>query len=135
MTTISDVTGKVLVELRAIGKTYPNGFQAIFPVTLSIYQGEFLTLLGPSGCGKTTTLRMLGGFFHRLPMLDHFSIRTDQYRGTDASHGDLAVILFFSPGVIGLHHAGVGIAEQGERQSEFFYKFIVGRQAVPADAQ
>jgi spermidine/putrescine ABC transporter ATP-binding subunit len=54
--------GKVLVELKSIGKTYPNGFQAIFPISLSIYEGEFLTLLGPSGCGKTTTLRMLGGF-------------------------------------------------------------------------
>jgi putrescine transport system ATP-binding protein len=30
-------------------------------VTLSIYQGEFFSLLGPSGCGKTTLLSMLAG--------------------------------------------------------------------------
>jgi ABC-type Fe3+/spermidine/putrescine transport system ATPase subunit len=31
-------------------------------VTLSVAEGEFVTLLGPSGCGKSTLLRMLGGF-------------------------------------------------------------------------
>lgn len=31
-------------------------------LNLSIYDGEFVTLLGPSGCGKTTTLRIIGGF-------------------------------------------------------------------------
>ena len=31
-------------------------------VTLSIAEGEFVTLLGPSGCGKSTLLRMIGGF-------------------------------------------------------------------------
>lgn len=31
-------------------------------ISLSVYSGEFLTLLGPSGCGKTTLLRLLSGF-------------------------------------------------------------------------
>ena len=35
---------------------------AVREVSLSVAQGEFLTLLGPSGCGKTTTLRMIAGF-------------------------------------------------------------------------
>src|SRR5205085_7916287 len=35
---------------------------AVDHITLSIEQGEFLTLLGPSGCGKTTILRMVAGF-------------------------------------------------------------------------
>src|SRR5215475_13743540 len=35
---------------------------AVREVSLSVSQGEFLTLLGPSGCGKTTTLRMIAGF-------------------------------------------------------------------------
>jgi iron(III) transport system ATP-binding protein len=34
---------------------------AVDHVTLSIAEGEFVTLLGPSGCGKTTTLRMVAG--------------------------------------------------------------------------
>lgn len=32
-------------------------------MTLSLSDGEFVSLLGPSGCGKTTTLNLVAGFF------------------------------------------------------------------------
>ena len=35
---------------------------AVDGLTLSVEQGEFISLLGPSGCGKTTTLQMIAGF-------------------------------------------------------------------------
>ncbi|HEY7433542.1 MAG TPA: ABC transporter ATP-binding protein, partial [Methylomirabilota bacterium] len=35
---------------------------AVDRFSLSLVQGEFVSLLGPSGCGKTTTLRMIAGF-------------------------------------------------------------------------
>ncbi len=35
--------------------------KAVDSLDLTIYDGDFLTLLGPSGCGKTTTLRCLSG--------------------------------------------------------------------------
>lgn len=35
---------------------------AVDKVSLTVPQGQFLSLLGPSGCGKTTTLRMIAGF-------------------------------------------------------------------------
>lgn len=35
---------------------------AVNKVSLTIAEGEMVTLLGPSGCGKTTTLRMVAGF-------------------------------------------------------------------------
>jgi iron(III) transport system ATP-binding protein len=35
---------------------------AVQDFSLSLAEGEFVSLLGPSGCGKTTTLRMIAGF-------------------------------------------------------------------------
>jgi putative spermidine/putrescine transport system ATP-binding protein len=35
---------------------------ALSGITVSLDQGEFLSLLGPSGCGKTTALRLVAGF-------------------------------------------------------------------------
>ncbi len=34
---------------------------AVNDFSLSVHQGEFVTLLGPSGCGKTTALRLVAG--------------------------------------------------------------------------
>ncbi len=49
----------VLDELRI---TYPNGFTAVQPTSLTVAAGEFFSILGPSGCGKTTILRAISGF-------------------------------------------------------------------------
>ncbi len=56
-----DVRRKVIVELKGINKSFDSK-KVLDNLDLSIYNGEFLTLLGPSGCGKTTTLRIIGGF-------------------------------------------------------------------------
>ncbi|MEO1064436.1 MAG: sn-glycerol-3-phosphate ABC transporter ATP-binding protein UgpC [Actinomycetota bacterium] len=49
------------VILDHANKTYPNGFEAIEDLSISIADGEFLVLVGPSGCGKSTALRMIAG--------------------------------------------------------------------------
>jgi putative spermidine/putrescine transport system ATP-binding protein len=43
-----------------LGKSY-SGTAVVSDVSLTIGQGEFVSLLGPSGCGKTTILRMVAG--------------------------------------------------------------------------
>ncbi len=49
------------VTLDKLTKVYPNGFQAITDLSLTLSEGEFLVLVGPSGCGKSTALRMIAG--------------------------------------------------------------------------
>jgi len=49
------------LAIRDIVKKYGD-VPAVNGVSLTVLDGEFLTLLGPSGCGKTTTLRCIAGF-------------------------------------------------------------------------
>jgi len=49
-----------VLELDGVTKRYGSE-TAVSELSLSVRDGELLTLLGPSGCGKTTTLRMLAG--------------------------------------------------------------------------
>ena len=48
------------IELKDINKYYGSN-HVLKDVSLTIEDGEFMTLLGPSGCGKTTTLRVIAG--------------------------------------------------------------------------
>ena len=52
------------LELSGISKTFPTPkgpFVAIKDVSMTINEGQFITLLGHSGCGKTTLLNMVAG--------------------------------------------------------------------------
>jgi putative ABC transport system ATP-binding protein len=52
------------VELRDVVKEYPRGAQtvrALDHVSLSIGEGEFVSVVGPSGAGKSTLLHLIGG--------------------------------------------------------------------------
>ncbi|MEG3127201.1 sn-glycerol-3-phosphate ABC transporter ATP-binding protein UgpC [Pantoea cypripedii] len=49
------------IQLHDVKKIYPNGFQALHGIDLSIQEGEFMVFVGPSGCAKSTLLRMIAG--------------------------------------------------------------------------
>src|SRR5579863_5730051 len=48
------------VDVVNVQKAY-GGVPVIHGVSISIADGEFVTLVGPSGCGKSTLLRMIAG--------------------------------------------------------------------------
>ena len=49
------------ISIEKVSKTYPNGFNAVKELDISVAEGEFMVMVGPSGCGKTTALRMVAG--------------------------------------------------------------------------
>lgn len=52
------------INIRNLSKSYQSRsgvVDALRDITLSVHDGEFVSLIGPSGCGKTTILNILSG--------------------------------------------------------------------------
>lgn len=72
----------MLIEMNKVGRRYQMGqreFWALKDVTLSIPEGQLVTILGPSGSGKSTLLNIMGG-------IDRADAGTVRVAGVDLSH-------------------------------------------------
>ncbi|WP_310619160.1 ABC transporter ATP-binding protein [Flexibacterium corallicola] len=78
------------VTLNDVSITYPNGFTAVHPTSLTINPGEFFSILGPSGCGKTTLLRSISGFVE--PTEGQILIGGTDYKGIGPNGRPTALI-------------------------------------------
>ena len=50
-----------MLEIQDVRVVYPNGFEALKSVSLTVRDGEIVALVGRSGAGKSTLLRCVNG--------------------------------------------------------------------------
>ncbi|SDI44715.1 cell division ATP-binding protein FtsE [Natribacillus halophilus] len=48
-----------MIEMKKVGKTYPNGVQALKDINIHIDKEEFVYVVGPSGAGKTSIIKLI----------------------------------------------------------------------------
>jgi branched-chain amino acid transport system ATP-binding protein len=84
-----------LLELHEIHSYYGN-IHALKGVSLTVEQGEIVTLIGANGAGKTTTLRSISGLLH--PRKGKVTLN-----GKDVTH--------MAPHVV--HREGIGLVPEG----------------------
>jgi len=53
------------LSIRALTKTYKNGFEALKGIDLDVEQGDFFALLGPNGAGKSTTIGIISSLIRK----------------------------------------------------------------------
>ena len=86
---------RLAIELRGVGKTFISRegerVVALESVSLTVREGEFISILGPSGCGKSTLLRIIAGLLR--PTDGSVLLRGEAVRGPRREVG----IVFQSP--------------------------------------
>ena len=79
-----------ILELIDASHTYGD-VVALQHVSLTVWPGEFLTLLGPSGSGKTTLLRIIAGL-ETPSAIETLHIAGVDVRGVAANHRNVATV-------------------------------------------
>jgi NitT/TauT family transport system ATP-binding protein len=55
------MTGTAMLEITGLTHAFGPGHPALGDITLSVGEGELVSIVGPSGCGKSTLLRCVAG--------------------------------------------------------------------------
>ncbi len=111
------------VTFDTIGKTYPNGFEALKPTSFGIEPGEFAVLVGPSGCGKSTLLRMVAGLEEITS--GELSIAGRVVNDVDPADRDIAMVFqnyALYPHMTVRRNIGYGLKNRGTSKQEIAAK-------------
>ncbi|MEM2904870.1 MAG: ABC transporter ATP-binding protein [Candidatus Bathyarchaeia archaeon] len=75
-----------MIELSDVFYTYPNGFEALRGVDLTIERGEFVAVMGENGAGKTTMVKLFNGLLKPT----RGTVTVDDVKTTDVSVAQLS---------------------------------------------
>ncbi len=53
-----------VLEMAGVDKSFSGNVVALKRMSLTVNEGDFISLLGPSGCGKSTALRLISNLMH-----------------------------------------------------------------------
>jgi len=111
-----------VLELEGITKSFGTE-TAVQGVSLTVREGELLTLLGPSGCGKTTTLHLLAGL--ERPTAGTVTIGGERVAGPDAfvpaEHRDVGLVFqdyALFPHLTVAENVGFGLTDRDDGERE-----------------
>ncbi|WP_296444429.1 amino acid ABC transporter ATP-binding protein [Vulcanococcus sp.] len=90
----SPANAPVMIEARGVEKWYPNGFQALRGVDLTVCQGEVVVIMGPSGSGKSTFIRTFNALedFQKGSIVVDGRPLTNDVRNIDAIRREVGMV-------------------------------------------
>ena len=90
----SPATAPVMIEAHGVEKWYPNGFQALRGVDLTVRQGEVVVIMGPSGSGKSTFIRTFNALedFQKGSIVVDGRPLTNDVRNIDAIRREVGMV-------------------------------------------
>src|ERR1700692_4219461 len=108
------MSGVPKLRLDQVSKTFATStgsFAALAPISLTISQGRFVSLIGPSGCGKSTIFNIVAGLLE--PTAGHVWIDGAEAAGTIGRVGYMLQKDLLLPGRTVLENVILGMEIQG----------------------
>lgn len=108
-----------IIEIDRLSKVFATanrgGHVALENISISVMEGQFVSILGPSGCGKSTLLYVVGGF---IPPTDGIvRIKSKPITGPGRDRGPVFQEFALFPWKTVLGNVSYGLVEQGVKRS------------------
>ena len=106
----------VKLQIEGVSRIFPGvrgaaPIRALEPITLTVAENDFITILGPSGCGKSTLLRIVAGLDR--PTAGRVLLDGREVRGPGADRGMVFQSYTLFPWLTVAENIAFGLRERG----------------------